>query len=252
MQPPTSSSPSPASPPGHGLDHPPAKNGVSNQRSSSHFPFAHTLLLIQRSNRSHNIQSMLTKVSFTAGPSQQASPVELGGRWTRAQAAQARGATRPYPPPWLVPPDLRQPRTKHHHQRPNEQIQSVQTQLETRRSSIKKKRLISAVTAVGPEPGPAFSSPSSVLAGPKAAVGSALCKPRLNFSTSEQGEGLVNPDFSAWRRELRAPLTRGVAKGRPRDAPVTFLANSPRFTESQNGGSWQGPLWVTQPNPLPK
>ena len=24
------------------------------------------------------------------------------------------------------------------------------------------------------------------------------------------------------------------------------------FTESQNGGGWQGPLWVTQPNPLPK
>jgi len=23
-------------------------------------------------------------------------------------------------------------------------------------------------------------------------------------------------------------------------------------TESQNGGGWKGPLWVTQPNPLPK
>jgi len=23
-------------------------------------------------------------------------------------------------------------------------------------------------------------------------------------------------------------------------------------SESQNGGGWQGPLWVTQPNPLPK
>jgi len=25
-----------------------------------------------------------------------------------------------------------------------------------------------------------------------------------------------------------------------------------RFTESQNGRGWKGPLWVTQPNPLPK
>jgi len=24
------------------------------------------------------------------------------------------------------------------------------------------------------------------------------------------------------------------------------------FTESQNGRGWEGPLWVTQPNPLPK
>ena len=25
-----------------------------------------------------------------------------------------------------------------------------------------------------------------------------------------------------------------------------------RITESQNGRGWKGPLWVTQPNPLPK
>jgi len=25
-----------------------------------------------------------------------------------------------------------------------------------------------------------------------------------------------------------------------------------QITESQNGRGWKGPLWVTQPNPLPK
>jgi len=25
-----------------------------------------------------------------------------------------------------------------------------------------------------------------------------------------------------------------------------------QVTESQNGRGWKGPLWVTQPNPLPK
>jgi len=27
---------------------------------------------------------------------------------------------------------------------------------------------------------------------------------------------------------------------------------NPRIPESQHGRGWQGPLWVTQPNPLPK
>jgi len=31
-----------------------------------------------------------------------------------------------------------------------------------------------------------------------------------------------------------------------------FFWENHTITESQNVGGWQGPLWVTQPNPLPK
>ena len=32
----------------------------------------------------------------------------------------------------------------------------------------------------------------------------------------------------------------------------SYIASPLRITESQHGRGWQGPLWVTQPNPLPK
>jgi len=33
---------------------------------------------------------------------------------------------------------------------------------------------------------------------------------------------------------------------------VSKMKHQIKITESQNGRGWKGPLWVTQPNPLPK
>ena len=61
-----------------------------------------------------------------------------------------------------------------------------------------------------------------------------------------------------------APSRRwqGAVGARPRVSAVpgcaggALLGQKParthRITESQNGRGWKGPLWVTQPNPLPK
>lgn len=46
-------------------------------------------------------------MSFTAGPSQQVSPVELGDKQTRAQDVQTRGVITAHPPPRLFPSALR-------------------------------------------------------------------------------------------------------------------------------------------------
>ena len=42
------------------------------------------------------------------------------------------------------------------------------------------------------------------------------------------------------------PLHPHPSRGHPTTSP------DPQVTESQNGRGWKGPLWVTQPNPLPK
>ena len=63
------------------------------------------------------------------------------------------------------------------------------------------------------------------------------------------------PRDGAWRGRQRAGTAAGMATVgscphgtlHPRSA-----AGQDRITESQNGGGWQDPLWVTQPNPLPK
>ena len=68
----------------------------------------------------------------------------------------------------------------------------------------------------------------------------------------------VSPTTSiSWKRENRPRVAPQTGLGLAAEIklhgfctrPICFRAG---FTESQNARGWQGPLWVPQPNPLPK
>ena len=86
--------------------------------------------------------------------------------------------------------------------------------------------------------------------------GTVLCRAskrrKLRKTLSDAGE--VGGGLHLQPGGVRVPQS-GFARGRGTDVQTKELGSSGRaafFTESQNVWGWQGPLWVTQPNALPK
>jgi len=96
-----------------------------------------------------------------------------------------------------------------------------------------------------------------------AAVPAPLLAARLPHPIRGQGQpraagwDLLSPGGEPGRAP-RAPPDSGSSPQRGRDGTKPHQhkhrtrLSLHRFTESQNVQGWQGPLWVTQPNPLPK
>ena len=71
------------------------------------------------------------------------------------------------------------------------------------------------------------------------------------------------PKTKSQRTPSRCPSTQEMKKNRPKLdgqrcssseglCPKHLCSRSVAIAESQHGGGWKGPLWVTQPKPLPK
>ena len=92
----------------------------------------------------------------------------------------------------------------------------------------------------------------------------ALACPALPRARGCRGAGLRSSCTSGMSLEIQLarerewePGRRGVpAAGKQRPGPASASPRSAeyshRITGSQHGRGWKGPLWVTQPNPLPK